>query len=516
LGHKARWEYFRAVYERYRQAGREAKQVMLNEFCLNTGYHRKYAIRLLKRTCSGKTSPTAAPRTAAALRVASTVGASGDLGSRGISLVDTAEGLATELDALDPQTLLGKPRDGETAAGHQCAANGPAVKGEEERAQTADLRTHPAGLSAEAPHPGEDRQLGRDHTRVQRDRPGSPLREFGARGVRPFPKPYRHPHRLDGDARGAGESEVRVQQALDEIAGVLPFPLLGVDSDNGSEFINWHLKKWCEQKQIQLTRGRPYKKDDNAHVEQKNWTHVRKLLGWERYDSPVAVQALNDLYWNELRLWLNLYLPSVKLVKKIRVGSKVRRVYDAAQTPLERVLKSTPVKPESLTELKRLRQCLDPFQLGKVIDQKLQRIYDLANRRLSPKATAESRSAQAKEKAQHNRPNGCGKACKSRKQCAIRTFPQPRRRRVSGYSFNVSTGSTAVTFLDVLTRGGGDEQSAPRFGKETGCFTTRFSPTRAITMSRSRVRHAAISTQLTADQLEIRARGGDSNPRSPA
>ena len=78
-----------------------------------------------------------------------------------------------------------------------------------------------------------------------------------------------------------GKSQVAVQQALDEIRASLPFPLLGLDSDNGSEFINWHLKRWCEAQHIQLTRGRPYKKDDNAHIEQKNWTHVRKLLGWE-------------------------------------------------------------------------------------------------------------------------------------------------------------------------------------------------------------------------------------------
>lgn len=89
-----------------------------------------------------------------------------------------------------------------------------------------------------------------------------------------------------------GKSQVAVQEALDEIAGVLPFRLLGLDSDNGSEFINWHLKGGCEAKKIQLTRGRRYKKDDNAHVEQKNWTHVRKLLGWERYDSEAAVEAI--------------------------------------------------------------------------------------------------------------------------------------------------------------------------------------------------------------------------------
>ena len=118
---------------------------------------------------------------------------------------------------------------------------------------------------------------------------------------------------------------------------VLPFVLLGVDSDNGSEFINWHLKSWCERKQIQLTRGRPYKKEDNAHIEQKNWMHVRKLLGWDRCDTHEAVEAINNLYCNELRLWLNRYLPSVKLVKKVRVGCKVRRVYDGPRTPFERV-----------------------------------------------------------------------------------------------------------------------------------------------------------------------------------
>ncbi|MGA8233173.1 MAG: transposase family protein, partial [Candidatus Acidiferrales bacterium] len=92
-----------------------------------------------------------------------------------------------------------------------------------------------------------------------------------------------------------GRSEGAVQRALNEIAGVLPFRLLGVDSDNGSEFINWHLKSWCEQNQIQLTRGRPYKKDDNAHIEQKNWTHVRKLLGWERYDTHQAIEAKRSI-----------------------------------------------------------------------------------------------------------------------------------------------------------------------------------------------------------------------------
>jgi hypothetical protein len=177
------------------------------------------------------------------------------------------------------------------------------------------------------------------------------------------------------ESRGLlGKGQEGVRQALEEVQKGLPFELLGLDSDNGSEFINWHLQGWCKQRKIQLTRGRPYKKDDNAHIEQKNWTHVRKLLGWERYDSPKAVEAMNDLYRQQLRLWLNLYLPSVKLVKKVRVGSKVRRVYDAPQTPLERVMASASAHPDQIAVLKKLRASLDPFQLGKVIERKIEGI----------------------------------------------------------------------------------------------------------------------------------------------
>jgi hypothetical protein len=203
-----------------------------------------------------------------------------------------------------------------------------------------------------------------------------------------------------------GRGEEAVQRALNEIAGVLPFALLGVDSDNGSEFINWHLKRWCEQRQIQLTRGRPYKKDDNAHVEQKNWTHVRKLLGWDRYDTHEAVAAINELYGHELRLWLNLFLPSVKLVKKVRVGSKVRRVYDAARTPFERVWECAQTDAQKVAQLEQLRKRLDPFQMSRSIERKLERISRLANRRLSPQALQET----APERTPGQQTNGSGKA----------------------------------------------------------------------------------------------------------
>ena len=108
----------------------------------------------------------------------------------------------------------------------------------------------------------------------------------------------------------------------------LPFELRGIHSDNGSEFINHHLVAYCRTHRIQFTRGRPYKKDDNAHIEQKNWTHVRKLVGWDRYDSAAAVGLLNDLYRHEPRLMMNLFQSSVKLLRKERVGSRLKRIYD--------------------------------------------------------------------------------------------------------------------------------------------------------------------------------------------
>ena len=127
-----------------------------------------------------------------------------------------------------------------------------------------------------------------------------------------------------------GKSQVRVQEALEQLRQQLPFALRGIDSDNGSEFINAHLHAYCQTRQIQFTRGRPYKKDDNAHVEQKNWTHVRKHMGYLRYDTEAARVAMNAVY-ADLRLLQNLFLPSVKLQSKERVGARLRRRYGPPQ-----------------------------------------------------------------------------------------------------------------------------------------------------------------------------------------
>jgi len=179
-----------------------------------------------------------------------------------------------------------------------------------------------------------------------------------------------------------GKGEAGVVDALKDIRRALPFALRGIDSDNGSEFINYHLYRYCQTHRIQFTRGRPYKKDDNAHIEQKNWTHVRRIFGWDRYDTREVLEAMNDLYTNELGLMMNLYQASVKLREKERVGSRLRRRYDAAQTPLDRLVAGRDGKALS-PSLKRLllrRQNLDPFALAQTIEAKLARLERLRKR----------------------------------------------------------------------------------------------------------------------------------------
>lgn len=175
-----------------------------------------------------------------------------------------------------------------------------------------------------------------------------------------------------------GKGAEEVLSALDEMRQAMPFELKGIDSDNGEEFINQHLERYCRKDGILRFRSRPYKKDDQAHVEQKNWTHVRKLIGWDRYDTEAAVDAMNDLYRNEWRLFCNLYLPSVKLEKKIRVGSRIKRVYGKAKAPLDRLLESDQGDRVKLDLLRRLREKTDPFELSAAVDKKVTAIWKLA------------------------------------------------------------------------------------------------------------------------------------------
>jgi hypothetical protein len=177
-----------------------------------------------------------------------------------------------------------------------------------------------------------------------------------------------------------GKRAELVVAATDEIRMALPFTLKGMDSDNGDEFINWELERYCFKQGVRRFRSREYKKDDQAHIEQKNGTHVRRLMGWDRYDTPEAVAAMNELYRGPWRLLANLFLPSVKLGHKIRIGSRIKRVYEDAKTPLDRLIESKKGDPVKVEELRLLRKRLDPFELAKEVDRKLEAIWKLASR----------------------------------------------------------------------------------------------------------------------------------------
>jgi hypothetical protein len=158
------------------------------------------------------------------------------------------------------------------------------------------------------------------------------------------------------------------QNVIDQIKDIeqsLPFPILGFDTDNGSEFINHHLLRHLTEKirPIQFTRSRAYKKDDNAHIEQKNWTHVRQWLGYDRLDSPEVVPLMNELYTSEWRLFLNFFCPSMKLLEKKRVASKIVKRDDKPKNPCRRILESPDVSEESKRNLKEQYKTLNPSEL---------------------------------------------------------------------------------------------------------------------------------------------------------
>jgi hypothetical protein len=194
-----------------------------------------------------------------------------------------------------------------------------------------------------------------------------------------------------------GKGQEGIVEAIGKISRRLPFKILGIDSDNGSEFINHHLWNYCQEREIQFTRSRPYKKDDNAHVEQKNWTHVRKLMGWDRYDSPQALAAMNDLYNTELPLYMNLFQPSVKLLKTQRKGSRKKRLHSRPLTPLDRLLACEHIDQHQKEELIDFREQLDPFELAEKVDQKLQIIWEKAHYRYKPPKTKIEEGKEHKE-----------------------------------------------------------------------------------------------------------------------
>ena len=157
-----------------------------------------------------------------------------------------------------------------------------------------------------------------------------------------------------------------VFEALEDIIATLPFPVLGIDSDNGSEFINHHLIKFCRESEITFTRSRPYRKNDNCFIEQKNYSVVRKTVGYLRHDTEEEQFVLNEIY-DHLRLYTNFFQPSMKLMEKIRIGSKIKKRYDTPMTPFRRLMASPDINQEAKYELQAAYDALNPAELKRRI-----------------------------------------------------------------------------------------------------------------------------------------------------
>ena len=174
---------------------------------------------------------------------------------------------------------------------------------------------------------------------------------------------------------------IGVVTQIEDIEASLPFAILGFDCDNGSEFLNWHLMRYFTdekgEQRLQFTRSRPYHSDDNAHVEQKNWTHVRQLFGYERFDNQAVVAMMNDLYKNEISLMNNYFLPNFKLIEKQRVDSKIIKKHSKPATPYQRLLASKHISEAKKQELTKIYNQLNPFELKKTIQKKLNVIFSM-------------------------------------------------------------------------------------------------------------------------------------------
>ncbi len=384
MSHKSKQEYFEVMYERYHQVSTPEKSHLLDEICRMCHWHRKHVIRKLNKPLSiarkRRRSPRGFTYSAAMLSILITVW--------------KAAGYpwSVRLKALVPVWL-------------------PWIR--QHYRLTPDLEQQLLAISPRQ----IDRRLAGQKRRIRhriygRTKPGTLLKHQIP--IRTTHWDVREPGYVEvdlvshsGDSASGefifslnvtdiltgwtetravmGKGERGVLAALEDICHILPFDLKGIDSDNGGEFINAHLLRFCQQHHIEFTRGRPYKKDDNAHVEQKNWTHVRKIMGWERYDTQRALKAMNAFYRGLWSVMMNLFQPSIKLTTKVRQGSRLIRKYDEPKTPLDRLLVSQQGRQARIHELQRMRERTDPFELAQEVDRRLEAIWKLANPHSSPK-----------------------------------------------------------------------------------------------------------------------------------
>ena len=367
--------------KRYRNASRSEKHIILDEFCAATGYHRKHAIRLI-RGFKRFTKPHPKPRGPKPVYDSPEL-----LKALKKIWLAANQPCSTRLKALLPLWLPSYgPTFGELS---------PQVLKDLVRISTATIgrllkpvriQYKKRGRATTKPGTLLRKQILLKTNQWDETRPGFLEADTVAHCGDSMAGMFAFTVDCVDIATGWteqravwGKGETGVLEQIHHIEQSLPFPLLGFDSDNGSEFLNYHLlRHFTERKKpVQFTRSRAYHKDDNAHVEQKNWTHVRQWLGYDRLDNPKVVPFLNNLYTQEWRFFHNFFLPSVKLLAKERIASKTIRRYDPPKTPYLRVMESPLVTPATKKELSAKFKTLNPFKLKAAIEMKLKKIFQV-------------------------------------------------------------------------------------------------------------------------------------------
>ncbi len=382
MGRRENHAYLERIRDRYHKATRKEKAKILDEFCAVCDYHRKYAIRLLSQRRLIK-SP------------AQRVGRKAKYNHPEVLRVIRRIWLATDQicgKRLKAALPLWLPHDEAEHGPHApevkrlLVSISPASLDRLLRASRTDAP--PKGLTGTKPGTLLKNQIPIRTSNWDITLPGymeaDTVAHCGNSLTGDFVWSLTMTDILTGwtECRATwnkGATGVVAQiQAIEE---AMPFPLRGFDCDNGSEFLNHHLLRYFTNhpKKPGFTRSRPYKKNDNAHVEQKNWSQVRQLFGYDRFGDQKLVALMNDLYSNEWSLLQNLFCPTLKLKKKVRIGSRYKKTYHAPQTPYARVLACESVGEIEKQRLRNLDHAINPFELKRRIEEKLRTIYQLVS-----------------------------------------------------------------------------------------------------------------------------------------
>lgn len=374
---RSKREYVEAVFLRYKRASREEKKRILDEFCAVTGYHRKHAIRVL-RTFKRFTKPKAKKRGRSPKYRKEEI-------LKPLKQVWLAANLpcSKRLKAILPLWLPGYSQAFEPLALEVVKALRTISPATIDRLlQPIRVRYKKRGRSTTKPGTLLRKQIPIQTNQWDESRPGFLEADTVAHCGESLSGVFAYTIDFVDIATGWteqraiwGKGETGVLEQVKDVEHFLPFPLLGFDCDNGSEFLNHHLLRHFTERKVAFTRSRAYHKDDNAHIEQKNWSHVRQWIGYERLDDPGVVDLLNDLYRNEWRLFHNFFCPSVKLIEKERIGSKTIKRHDSPKTPYQRIMESPHVSASAKQELSLQIKELNPFLLRRAMERRLQRIF---------------------------------------------------------------------------------------------------------------------------------------------